>query len=132
MHKDIADLWILSLRDPQACQIKGALETSEGHCCLGKLTREFMKVKPGVLKTEINERSRTGVTIFDNYATGDRTQTYLLDVVMEWAGMKSSIGECCDLPFKDSSYRYTLTQANDDGVTFSEIADFIETYWKEL
>lgn len=105
MNRDIAEKWIADLRTnpPQAT---GKLFDGNGHCCLGRLC-----VLYGAVPDEDDDYSFLG------------NEFVLPTKVKDWAGMK----------YDDGSYPGgTLTEDNDSGKTFAEIADIIEAHINDL
>ncbi len=117
MKKEIAEKWVADLRT-HTRQTKNKLYDGKGgHCCLGRLCR--------VLGATF---SRNG-TINSWYPVLKGkvlvSDSILPDEILALVGMKFSDGymmekgEC-------------LSQLNDSGKSFSEIADIIEKNWKHL
>lgn len=108
MNKDIADRWIKDLRSNPP-QSQRRLFDGNGYCCLGRLA-VVMGRKPTI----------------DGYDYKIDGESYVLSyAIRDEAGMHSQCG------FYDHN-NYDLTQANDDGMSFAQIADIIEEKWEEL
>lgn len=130
MYRDVAMKWIADLRSNPDKQGKSVLAnpTISGtkYCCLGRLCE--------VLEIPQSYDPRTN-TIF--YEGEDRV---LAETVVRLAGMESCVGSASEIPFgkaivfpsRPDQRWATLADANDDGVTFSEIADWIEANWERL
>lgn len=95
-------IWTTALRSGEYKQIKGALHDGHGFCCLGVAVDELMD-------GDWNWNS-------ENYSYGFDENTGLLssDVLTE-------------LGLSDTA-QVRLSNLNDDGFTFEEIADFIEKH----
>lgn len=107
MKKEVADAWVAALRSDEYKQGRQWLRDNGKFCCLGVLC----------------DISKLGSWIGKSYL---RETTILPLDVIEYAEMKSSrglIGEYGDI---------CLTALNDNGKTFTDIADVIEKYWEEL
>lgn len=125
MKEEVKDLWVAALRSGRYKQEIGALETCAGSCCLGVLTREFMVRHPGVVR--VSNQGRNEPRIFINPLINESSTEVLLGVVQKWAGVANADG----LFDFDASFT-SLTEMNDEGVSFDEIADSIEKHWREL
>src|SRR6267378_4900821 len=111
MKKSIAMKWIKILRNGEFKQIKGALENESGNCCLGVLCN--MALIEGICDfTRINVET---INAFDN------AWVTLPCSVMKWAEIKTT----------DASFNFeSLADINDQGKSFSQIADIIEKHWR--
>ena len=107
MHEHIKTIWVKELRSDKYIQGKNKLRTTTPtgvtkHCCLGIL-------------------SELCDTILDfnkfNNELGNRS--YLHEDVIKWAGMTTK-------------KQLSLCGQNDIGISFAEIADYIEQTWKDL
>lgn len=107
MDKDVKEDWIEALRSGEHVQGLGCLERGNGaQCCLGVLC-EILDLPYRVL------------------AKGDRV----------YLGIEGGISMTGHLPYKvrselniSAEESTTLTKLNDNGVSFEEIADYIEVY----
>ena len=113
MKLDIADKWIAALRSGEYKQAVGALYDGEGYCCLGVLCKVL-----GEEFTKDNE-----------YWEVDGEYSVLPGNLVERAGMYSPAG--CFWEGDDETER-SLTEENDNGQTFEEIADIIERHKHKL
>ena len=102
--------WVAALRDPEAKQITGRLETKRGNCCLGIACRLYSTEHPEWNVQEIGSSTEFG----DNY---------------DKYGLPSEVQAWLDLGDRQGSIRFqgSLTDENDNGATFAEIADIIES-----
>jgi len=113
VKKSIAMKWVEALRSGEYRQTTSVLRNEDGigHCCLGVLC-------------ELSPNQKN----YMNLSRNKRKNEVLPLVVQKWAGMKTANGE-----FKYSAMPETaLSGLNDNGDTFEQIADLIETYWKKL
>ena len=97
---------VKALRSGGYAQTRESLQDRYGYCCLGVMCDVY--------------REETGVELELN-SDGDINGGHLADQVgvKEWVGLKSSNGR--------SRYNTSLVTMNDEGKTFLEIADFIES-----
>jgi hypothetical protein len=120
MDEAIAKRWIVDLRaNPK--QVKGALSLDGGHCCLGRLCL--------VLGYEFKDDAIRW-TDEDGYI--HRETGVLPPFVQDIAKMQSAEGAFVDGTVDDDGGEYELTNLNDSGKTFAEIADIIEKHWRKL
>jgi len=127
MKKDIKKLWVEDLLSGNHGQTVGALKVGKRFCCLGRLCD--LSVEYGI-----------GVWVTNKYGTetfvcsdgrGNPTDTLNRSVhclpkpVAEWAGLgddPTEVGINC--AYKGKNYFY-LSNMNDSGITFPEIAEVI-------
>lgn len=110
MKKDIKDLWLKALKSCKYKQGKRALRIKNKYCCLGVLCDIYKKENHIRWK---KLRDADGYYfLFDDGAV-------LPPQVINWAGLKN-----CNPKILNKS----LSEYNDDGKTFKEIADLIEKY----
>lgn len=112
-----AKKWIEALRSGKYQQTKGALKNTEGFCCLGVACE-----LSGLGRWE-KDGAWTYYVVDEEGFSPDRREDYLPYAVRKWLGLYTSEGEY------DSDFgRTNLTKANDDdGLTFEQIADLIES-----
>jgi hypothetical protein len=127
MKKEVAQKWVEALRSGEYQQSMKALKTVEasaesrtGYCCLGVLCD----------LSRVGSWRSTKSPELAAYQTGNEINDYQNiswppPEVLNWAGMRHNTG------FIDSQ-GYSLSNMNDDGATFEEIAALIERYWEEL
>jgi len=122
MKKEIKDRWVTALRSGEYQQTKEFLATCDGFCCLGVLCDLYIN--------EHDHPSSTRYRIWKNECEfrdtllGVHENMVLPKEVREWSGLSSSDGAINNVE--------CLTQMNDRGMTFSEIADVIDDKWEEL
>lgn len=126
MNPEVKAKWLAALRSGDYAQAKGSLKddlyedennpteaTSVGYCCLGVLC-ELARQEGGVL-TSIS-KSFSGIYNYDG-------ESGLLPFsVQQWSGLNDSSPEYQN---EDGEYIW-LTDLNDNGKTFAELADIIE------
>lgn len=107
MNKDIKDKWVSALRSGLLQQTTESLKDTEGFCCLGVLC-EISAAETGFGIPE---------NLVETYGNEDLGQT-----IRDWADIKNTHGGFVLI----GGIRYSLTEANDLGKTFLEIAAAIE------
>lgn len=119
----VATAWLRALRSGDFKQTAGTLaeinkETGEivGLCCMGVLCELAVKAK-------VISSPRVGTT--DLYYDGENA--ILPDSVREWVGLKDPTGS-----FGKGVDQNNLTNSNDSGKSFKQIARIIEQKAKEL
>jgi len=113
VKKEIADMWVQALRSGEYRQGRGRLKREDGAmCCLGVLC--------DLVPSEVGKWNRLAFEM-----AGDQNEAHLPKSARDWAGMCSQAGMV-------NHIKVQLTKLNDDGATFSEIADIIEKHWEEL
>ena len=127
MKREIAKKWIKALRSGKYQQGSDRLRgDGDQFCCLGVLCNLHAQAHPEIAATQLNP----GVYL--------REAEVLPRAVMQWAGMTSKNGSIVDEDgrarkiFVDGMGYWDLTEINDAGESFSEIADVIEENWERL
>jgi hypothetical protein len=106
MNAEIKKEWVAALRSGEFKQGKRALKDSEGnYCCLGVLC-------------ELHRRKFGGEWNGARYLGDDK---YLPEEVSDWAGVTDTYEEG-----NPEAGGNVLSELNDNGTTFEEIADLIE------
>ena len=126
MKADIKQRWVDALRSGKYKQDIGHLRTRKGFCCLGVLCDVYSPENWVATGETINDE------VFENwhYKTVDEFGNHyagevLPHDVMEFCDMGTASPEI----FIPHGQKYkTLASINDDGATFAEIADLIETH----
>lgn len=116
MNKEVQDKWTTALRSGEYQQSSGKLRTPEGYCCLGVLCD--LAVKADIIDAPYVEQLYLMETAY--YYDGERQ--YLPDSVRNWAGL-NNIDPRVQV---DDIINDSLSNLNDSGHTFAEIADYIE------
>lgn len=121
-----AKQWIRALRSGKYKQTRGALHKGEGFCCLGVACD--LAVQAGVVRTVKKDGMEVGVAYdgLEVKATYDGCIAVLPPRVMKWLRLRTPNGMSRSLALP------SLTKMNDQGKSFSEIADFIEQHPNEL
>lgn len=102
-------LWVEALRSGKYKQVRGGLGNKDGHCCLGVLC-EVMGVEKRLLHSG-----------WFGYGEDVYSYTDILSPVMcEQVGLKDSVGHI-------QGTADSLASMNDEGKSFLEIADIIES-----
>jgi hypothetical protein len=109
MNKQIAKNWVEALRSGQYEQGKHQLQVGNKFCCLGVLCKIAQKAK---IKVNLNKNKLLGTSLMHQSR------------VKQWAEIKQDIGVI--------SNSLVLVSLNDNGNSFSEIADIIEKEWENL
>ncbi|MFC4114138.1 hypothetical protein [Nonomuraea zeae] len=120
MNAEVKADWVAALRSGEYTQAEGKLFDPEtgGYCCLGVLCN--LAEKKGLIQRQVDEADGT-VWFGPSY-------TVLEDeTVRTWAGLDSSNP---DLPHPngDDYLPGSAAGLNDNGFTFSQIADLIEKH----
>lgn len=120
MKKNVMKKWVKALRSGEYAQGKLSLVRISNNgehqfCCLGVLCN-IMQEETGELKVN---------RVNDNFIF-DSNRHILPDSVKNWSDMKSHDGTTA------CSKMVSLIGLNDDGKSFTEIADVIEENYKEL
>lgn len=117
---DNARKWVKALRSKKYEQCTGYLKKDNGYCCMGVSCALYMKEKGGKWK-----KDKAGDYRFLN------EPAYLPEKVKKWLGLNDDTGVYRDM---DNGYEFgtSLTDKNDNGKTFDEIASIIESQPKGL
>lgn len=114
MKKEIADLWVKALRSGEFQQGKESLCHDGAYCCLGVLCE--LASKEGVVR---REELGDGVVQFGGGGDFPGRE------VVRWADLDSPTGRL-------NGHKALFALNDDEGWTFAEIADHIETHWEQL
>ncbi len=128
MHVGIKEEWVAALRDPNAKQIQNYLKTSEGNCCLGIACEVAIKNKviPDATLAGFARCSESNVYTYEG------RESYLPRKVSNWMGFMEDIQQpSFHIKYKNvvgerKTESFHLTDLNDHGFTFAQIADLIE------
>ena len=103
--------WIEALRSGEYSQTERTLSDKDGFCCLGVACKVY--------------ENETGNKLFVNEFGNFIEETLIRDYkcVREWLGLSSHDGEF----HQSTGGRIYLTELNDEGKSFNEIADLIES-----
>jgi len=133
MKKKIADRWVKALRSGKYKQGIGYLNKDNKFCCLGVLCDLATKSKSINIQTKFdtntksiyNENIISDHRIFCYY---DKELALLPQKVKEWAGMRNING----VFESNNKTEYCLTELNDNGKSFKQIANIIEKNYKNI
>lgn len=124
MKKEIAAAWVKELRSGKYNQGREQLvSANDQFCCLGVLCN--MAAKKGVGEWEMGKK----VKLWFYKAGKTSSNSFLPAEVIKWAGMSHADG---DGSWKTENGYHCLSDMNDSGKKFSEIADVIERNWEFL
>ena len=118
MNSDIKAQWVTALRSGQYLQGTGRLRCStperDRYCCLGVLC-ELAVQASAIPPAEFPDESD-----FDSYAYAG-SKSYLPLRVQDWSGLFNFSGG-----YKVGRTQHFLSEDNDNGKTFDDIADIVE------
>ena len=121
MKKDIKKAWVAALRSGQYLKGVAALRSKDNKfCCLGVLCNLHAQAHPEIAAEQQHPHRYLGAS------------AYLPKEVQEWAGISGDNPEVKQTSWIGSegsslTSLASLASINDSGVSFSEIADLIET-----
>ena len=119
MDKDLVRRWINDLRYGGHAQARGALHVDDRYCCLGRA----IEVIHGEDKWVLHYKSKADSgPYFYAYPYDDPVMIADDDC---WVGLSPEDIETLGL-IEIGAYPEKLVDMNDDGLTFKEIADFVE------
>jgi len=122
MREDIAKIWVKELRSGKYKQGGDYLCRDDKYCCLGVLCDIFKKT----VKTPEFSRSKTSAGGSEITYFGGNFDVLPVEV-MEWAGILTPSGT-----YSDTGYTHSLSELNDGGHSFDELADIIEAEYHQL
>jgi hypothetical protein len=138
MNKEFAERWVADLRDPNNKQCTSVLHDGVGYCCLGravviggfKLVPRRVEVEGDDIETRKDEFVLDGTQ--DDEGIGGEYEA-LEARTMETLGFSGPQGEPKDgtLTIAGRIFK-SLAEANDEGITFAQIADWVEKNWERL
>lgn len=116
MNQEVKKLWIEALRSGEYKQATGQLRCDDGFCCLGVLSDLYKKDHSDC---DWGGGSYSYFVIYREIGATS-SSTNLVDEVVRWAELDSA----------DPQYECgeTLSDLNDMGASFNEIADVIEKH----
>lgn len=125
MKQDIAKVWVEELRSGKYKQGGDFLCKDDHYCCLGVLCEIYNReVIPTDFKTVKHSVDKEADIVYYGHSSD-----VLPYNVQEWAGMVSDIGSYYD---HTTSWQYSLSELNDGGHSFNELADIIEHEYDQL
>jgi len=130
MNPEIKQKWVNSLRSGEYSQGEGKLRSNYGYCCLGVLCDLYAQEQnqEWEFKEQYSEEinSRFDCWYFDGESA------FLPKSVMEWAGLSVNTPNmkvfATDDDLEEEEYFYfdEISNLNDSGTTFMQLADLIE------
>lgn len=130
MNPQVKEMWVNALRSGEYNQATGKLKTPQGFCCLGVLTDLYVKEKN---QEWILQSNNPEVIDPEDYYTFQQTDDFLPTSVSNWAGLNTNCPEVmvendyCEEYSDDEYVPKELSDLNDNGASFIEIADLIES-----
>lgn len=113
--------WIEALRSGKYKQSQDALHDSDGYCCLGVACDLYLKEHPDAAEWTTASADTYRFRFRDR--NGKIEYLNLPQLVMSWLGVRTPDGEFVDV----YGYNRTLAHLNDNGRSFEEIAQIIES-----
>jgi hypothetical protein len=128
MNSQVKEKWIAALRSGEYAQASERLRSNDGFCCLGVLCDLYAQ-EPFTQGWKFNGEYEESPLPMD-YWYFDGESEFLPQSVMEWAGL-SLPNPLVKLDFEEEdemswSYRDEISNLNDSGYSFTELADIIE------
>lgn len=133
LKPEVKQLWLEGLRSGDYPQCIGKLSNNVGYCCLGVLSE--IAHKEGVVSREVEEVADGFHNTTEEVRYG-RVSNYLPKEVAEWAFEPyNPVGEYYENPRVNDPRAHddylfvsttSLSELNDEGYDFREIADVIE------
>ena len=131
MNPQVKEMWVNALRSGEYNQATGKLKTPQGFCCLGVLTDLYVKEKN---QEWILQSNNPEVIDPEDYYTFEQTHDFLPNSVRVWAGLDPVCtkvmvenDDYCEECGDDEYVPKELYDLNDNGFSFVEIADLIES-----
>ena len=117
MKKKVMKKWTAALRSGSYKQRKGYLSDGGAYCCLGVLC----ELAPADVRAEHVAQYK------------EKYEETLSPAMMKWADIKDMEGRLPkEYKKKGGSHSALLTDLNDSGLSFKQIANIIERNYKEL
>ena len=121
-----AQKWVQALRSGKYTQGKSRLayHNTEGHlyyCCLGVACDLAVKEGLPIRVKSVNLCNGAKAFVYDD------NRSTLPDTVLHWLGLRTVTGVFGPPKGEHLFVPPSLTNLNDDGISFTEIADFIES-----
>lgn len=118
MNPEVKELWIAALESGDYRQGRLALKDDGKYCCLGVLCE--LASRAISLEVEVE------VDYDDNSTTSYDGETgYLPLSVQEWAEIDNKVGRLSNSIQDENGIHWSLSQLNDGGYSFKEIAEVI-------
>jgi hypothetical protein len=127
MHDNIRKQWVDKLRSGEYPQGTGNLRSNDNFCCLGVLCE--LAVEQNVIGPAILAEGSESLYVYVDEKAEDEYDAWLPPAVKKWAGLQTSevlLAKPQPIPSHVAPAK-SLTSMNDNGATFAQIADFIES-----
>ena len=129
MKKEWVAPWIAALESEKYKQVTSKLHDYKGHCCLGVACEVVILQQqdlhfPNAVPWEDHG---TGYSLFGSSAVPPKE-------ILTQLGFRAEAGEF-EIPAPEvgcMKNTFSLTELNDAGFTFAQIADVVRYFWKEL
>lgn len=126
-NKEVIRKWVDALRSGKYKQGKGYLHKDDCFCCLGVLCD--LAEKEGLISHAVSDR--TGWDGYQESITYEGVWDFLPKKVQTWAGLESNHPNITyKVKDRDDETEYEVTdgvsELNDNGFSFTEIADLLE------
>jgi hypothetical protein len=132
MDSSFKQKWVRALRSGKYEQATGALRIEVGFCCLGVLCDVYDPDKWGKPTPSVDEYGDQDHFEDGKWSYADEADNYLYSTtevlpvhITRIAGLTAQNPE---VPYGIDGEMKSLASINDNGATFSEIADLIETH----
>ena len=130
MNSEIKQKWLEALRSGEYIQGKNHLAKEGQYCCLGVLCD--LAVQEGILRP--GEVDEDGIIVYQSAGSAVNDRSYsesstLPRQVKEWAGLNHRNPYFREPDERGVRMSHFLSALNDNGSTFTEIADKIEEYF---
>ena len=126
LKPEIKELWCAALESGEYQQSRGSLYSAQGFCCLGVLGN--LAVKAGVAEWKtVRENIPKPLVTNSGASLG-----HILPEVLEWACILKEYDKYDGAFFLPDSHPrpyLTLAEANDQGLSFTEIAKLIRKHF---
>jgi hypothetical protein len=114
--------WLAALRSGEYEQGKNYLENAGKFCCLGVLCD--LAVKEGVIQKSPSKDNEQLICYPDEVKYFGYAHNVLPNKVKEWSKILTDDGE-----YHSENINFLLSNLNDSGKTFEQIAKYIEDYF---
>lgn len=127
MNPEIKERWVKELRSGNYKQTKDCLKDDDGYCCLGVLTD--LAIQDGVIDPwKVSSDTERSVYFIPSVDEDNPEETWdeesvLPPKVRDWAGLDLKNPH---VRLSESISSVPISDPNDNGYTFEQIADIIE------
>ena len=126
MNQEIKKLWLAELRNPERKQAQKRLNNGEGMCCLGVLcdvVKDYPEVQGSWVTDSCMKPQFSCLAWNAPNQPNEKVVGHLPLAVRKLADLEGRFGEY------SFGEKVSLANLNDEGITFTEIADVIEKYF---